>query len=35
MSDSLIINAGSDLELTFTWPSGVAAGADCHAGRGF
>ena len=24
MSDSLIINAGSDLDLTFTWPSGVA-----------
>jgi hypothetical protein len=24
MSDSLVINAGSDLNLTFTWPSGVA-----------
>jgi hypothetical protein len=27
MSDSLIINAGSDLELKFTWPSEVAGQA--------
>jgi hypothetical protein len=27
MSNSLIINAGSDLDLTFTWPSGVAGQA--------